>query len=376
MKKEIIVAVVVVSLFLLPELVSASLGLTPASVKMNFVPNFKKTFRFRVRTDDQDKKIGIYAKGDLSEYVSFNKKELTGSGKFEATLDLPSEIEEPGPHRILIGVKESLTERQKEVKGFIGTRVKVQGVISVFVPYPGKYLVTDLKTESVNAGEDVEFELKIDNKGKEKVEMSSQIEIWSGSKKIEELNFYDRELESKESITLQKKWDSEGRKPGNYEARAIVDYGKIANDTEEFSLGHLFVDLVNYSERIEIGEIKDYDLEVESRWNGEIGHVYANVEFSNETSQIVSFKTSPTSLEPWQKETLTGFFDSSKFEEGEYDGEITLFYAQNSSSHEIEVEFYREEESNLTPILIGAGLLIFLIVVIISVWRIKNGNKK
>ena len=70
-KREIFLSILLVSIFF-SSLTMASLGLSPAKIDVDFEPNLKETFDFRVRSDKGEQTIGIYAKGDLAEYVSFD----------------------------------------------------------------------------------------------------------------------------------------------------------------------------------------------------------------------------------------------------------------------------------------------------------------
>mgnify|MGYP006291540757 CR=1 FL=1 len=375
-KREIFLSILLVSIFF-SSLTMASLGLSPAKIDVDFEPNLKETFDFRVRSDKGEQTIGIYAKGDLAEYVSFDKERLEGSGNFQATLNLPSNLKTPGPHRLLIGAEEIYSEKEKEVMGMVGTQIKVQGVIEVFVPYPGKYLEIDLETSNVNAGEPVDFKLNIDNKGKEDVSFSSRIDIFSNSKKVDSLSFYERDLATKEDVTLQKSWETEDYGPGEYNAIAVVNYEeKVANDSEVFNLGHLYVNLTDYTRNISIGDVEQFFTTVESQWNSEIENIYAEIALMNDSYVISSFKTSPDSLEAWESANLTGFFDTSQFEETEYETNITLHYSGKSSSDMVSVKFFREEANN-TVLLIAIPLALFLLLLSLFFgWKfVKNGKK-
>ena len=257
----------------------------------------------------------------------------------------------------------------------VGTQIKVQGVIEVFVPYPGKYLEIDLETSNVNAGEPVDFKLNIDNKGKEDVSFSSRIDIFSNSKKVDSLSFYERDLAL--PISLQKSWETEDYGPGEYNAIAVVNYEeKVANDSEVFNLGHLYVNLTDYTRNISIGDVEQFFTTVESQWNSEIENIYAEIALMNDSYVISSFKTSPDSLEAWESANLTGFFDTSQFEETEYETNITLHYSGKSSSDMVSVKFFREEANN-TVLLIAIPLALFLLLLSLFFgWKfVKNGKK-
>lgn len=362
-------------------LISASLGITPAEVSVNFKPNLETSFSFNVETDNPQKGLEVYAKGDLSEYVKFDVDSFTGSRKIVVALKLPSNIVKPGTHRILIGVREKI---DKEMAGTIGTSVAVQAPIDVFVPYPGRYLEMDFKAKNANIGEPVKFNLKLMNLGEENLNITPIIEIYSGTEKKETLYFDNRELKSQTEINLQKELNTSGYAPGNYRALAIVDYGDVAKQESEFRIGTLSVDIINYTKQIPIGGINKFEIGVESAWNNKIDNLYAEVLFLNDLGkEFYSFKTAPSDLNPWQKKTIDGFFDTTNFSVGKYNANITLIYyggeIGKSSGKIVEIDFIKGK-LNLPWVIIGIStfvvLAIILLIIFIKKYLMKNAKRK
>jgi len=280
---------------------------------------------------------------------------------------LPLFIEKPGKHRILIGVKERISEEEEEVATtMIRTSVIIQAVIDIHVPYPGKYLEILLSSPNVNLGEPVDFKLEILSQGEEDVNVSPKIDILSDDETIETLYFFNREIKSQERIELKKTLDTRGYNPGVYRALAIVDYGRLAKSESRFNIGELIIHLVNYTKQVEIGGINSFDIEIESGWNNKIDGAYAEVFISNSSVDLFSFKTSSTSLEPWEKKTITGFFDTSNFTKGFYDANITFIYygkdVGKSSSELVKIEFVKGENNFQMILLISAGAILLLVV--------------
>jgi len=360
-------------------LTSASLGISPGKVQVNFKPNLEETITFKINSDSPEIVFEIYVIGDLSGYVHLNKNEITGSGNVEVTLKLPKDIAVPGNHRILIGVKEKI---DREVPG-IGTAVIVQAPIDVFVPYPGRYLEIDLKSHNVNVGDPVNFELKLSNKGKENLNITPIIEIISGEETIETLIFQNRLVLSAEEITLRKSLETTDYAAGNYNALAIVDYGNIAKVELEFRIGSLFIDLLDYTKKVALGGVKKFEVGVESNWNNPIEGAHAEIVFLKDGKEFFEFKTSPSDLEPWEKETLSGFFETNNFSIGKYKTNITLIYYGDDigkSSSEIgEVEFVKGKLSLPLMIIAISAIVIIaivLIIVFIKKYLIKNAKRK
>ena len=359
MEKKVIILLFII--LILTETIFA-LRVSPAIIRDNFKPGLERVIEYSVLGEDPKKELELYVNGDLAEYVKLNKEKLVGGGVFTATLKLPEKIEKPGRHVIVVGVREKVDEEL--INANIGTSVTIQIIIVIDVPYPGKYLEISLKSNDANVGEPVNFELEIINKGKEKVNITPEIEIISNEQIIKTLYFKNREINSQENIKLRKVFDTTDYNPGNYTGVALVDYGIIARAESKFRIGELVVNIINYTKQIIIGGIKKFDIEIGSEWNNNIEGVYAEVFILDNSETLLSFKTSSTSLTPWEKKTIQGFFDTDNFTIGFYDFNMTLiYYGRNigkSSSKLVEIEFVR----TINKILIGLIVGIFILLVI------------
>lgn len=356
----------------------SALGISPGKIEFNFQPGLEQTISYRVFGTGSETELRLYIEGDLAQYVKLDKEKLIGGGGFIVILKLPEYIEKPGKHRILIGAREIIDEELVET--MIGTSINIRGVIEINVPYPGKYIEITLKSHNVNVGEPVRFELEINNKGKETVIFSPKIEISSQEKLIETLYLKERVLKSQETIKLYKVLDTTDYNPGTYTALAVVDYGKVAKAESSFKIGELFINITNTTKQIIIGGIQRFDIEIESGWNDKIEGVYAEVSILNTSDTMISFKTSPTSLTPWEKKTITGFFDTANFKKGFYDVNITLIYygkdVGKSSSELVKIEFIKKTNKILIWYIIGGIILLGGIVLLIKKYLLKNVKKK
>jgi len=354
-------------------MLDASLGLTPAKRSLNFEPGSKSVFEYRVNTDNPEKELILYSKGNLSEYVSLNKEKLIGGGGFKATLSLPEKIEKPGRHRILIGVKEKI---DKEL-ATVGTSVAVQGVIYVHVPYPGRYIeINNFKAENANAGEPVRFSFELINRGKENLTIKPKIEVYSKNKKEETLNFKTRKLETGKNIKLKKDLQTQDYNPGEYYANLIVDYGNKTKEKTNFRLGTLKVDILNHTKSIKLEGVKRFDIKVESKWNNKIPNLYGIVTFYNESSVISKIKTPSSTIEPWEKKQISGFLDTKKFNEEEYKANITLKYSGNSTEKMSNVTFIKEDSLFTNPWIISIISAIIIVGGALIVIYLRKNKKK
>jgi hypothetical protein len=383
MKRGLIQFIFIFMIFIFFADFVSALTVMPAKVEANFVPGFETEVTYTVLHNNPSTEFELYIAGNLSDYVQLNKNKLVGGGTFTASVNLPLIIEKPGKHRILIGVKEVVNEKDMEIsRATIGTSVTIQAVIDVYVPYPGKYFEIFLSSNNVNLGEPVEFNLEIVSQGKEDVNLTPRIDIFSNEQLIETLLFFEREIKSMEKVKLRKFLDTTNYAPGPYNALAIIDYGKVVVSNSFFNIGDLVIHLLNYTNQLEIGGLNRFDIEIESGWNDPIDGAYAEVFFINDSGfNSASFKTSSTGLAPWERTTITGYFDTSNFTEGVHDANITfVYYGKNVgkiSSELVKVTFVKKTDYlNLVLIIAGIVLALVIFIVLIKKYFLKNGKNK
>lgn len=364
----------------------SAITISPAIIEGNFEPGLETVLDFHVDSN-LDRNLEIYVDGDLTEYVELSKSTIYKSGDFKAYIKLPDKIDIPGKKRIYIGAREVIDD---EVRGAIAVVAAVQAVVVIHVPYPGKYIETRVFSNSANVGEPIEFGLDITSRGDEQVSVQPRIEIYSESGALlDTLEFQEREMDKGDQLKLEKIWSTEGQNAGNYKAKSIVDYdgGRQSTSEIDFRLGELTIDIINYTKDVEIDGMKPFVIEVESGWNNEIDGAYAEVKIKNRTSTIGDFTTTPTSLTPWQKKEIVGYFNSSKAQKGEYTVNINVYYFGGgeektaSVSGKVDFDYPKEEEIVnyyfITSILLGTILFILIFFWIFTkIVKVKSGKKK
>ena len=330
-----------------------------------------------IRANDRD--LSILVQGDLSEYVQLSDDLLTkGEDSFSIKLKLPETLNSPGKNTIWIKVTE--TSDEELVGTFIGVSVAIKSAINIYVPYPGQYLEVELTSKDVNIGDPLDFGLNVISRGTEEVDITPRIEIYdSQNSKVETLLFNNRIIAGQETLSLRKTLDTHDYNAGNYKAVAIIEYGGLAKSESEFKIGALSIEILNYTNIVPIGGLERFDLLIESGWNNQIDGAYAEVVFLNGSEILDSFKTSTTTLIPWEKKVITGYFDTSNFTQGIYDVNMSLFYFgkdQGKSSNMLgKVEFVQFKNVLIWYFIGGVGLLIIISLLGIKFFR-KNGKKR
>ncbi len=343
----------------------AKSGVTPSSYVVNFEPGLERDFKFRfIFSDGVESKISLA--GDLREYASVNKEKIRGEEEVVVHLELPDEIEKPGTHIIRVGAKGKLTG-----EGGFALSADVGGIIKVVVPYPGKYVETSLKATRANAGENISLDFDVQSKGDESVGINAYLEIRDAEKLVDTIEFGAVSLSKGEVKKYNVNLNTDDYEPGDYIVKGIVLYdGKVAESETLMRLGHLFVDIMNYTREVSRGEIVSYGIDIESFWNNEIDDVFATGRISGTD---IDFKTPSADLRGWEKTHLNGFFDTTGLE-GEFAKMIlTLHYEGEITQKVVRVKLVDNVDWLLVSVV---GILVIIVLslvgIVIYLWRKKK----
>lgn len=351
-------------LFLFPSFTTATLGISPAIVNLDFKPGAEYEFSYTIISDNPDVELQIYANGDLSKYVTLSKEKTKGAGTFTAKIKFPDEIDKPGLHRIGIGVKETPPEDQ-----FLGTAIDISGAIKVFVPYPGKYLEAELSIPDGNINEQIPVQLHVINRGKEDIDVNANIKFFSDKKDlVHDMVFSDVFLRSTEDKYFRRYLNTTGFRAGNYLAAASINYGQTEIN-KTFRIGSLFVNITNFTEGLPKGGIQKFLVGIESKWNSDIDNVYADINISNSTESI-SIRTPGIELSGWNRGELAGFLDTTAME-GKYNTNIALNYAGEHSFSSGELVVLRQGLS-VKYIVLGIIAVVVIAIIVMFIHRIKK----
>ncbi len=360
MKKEMLLLFFIIFLSDL----ALGLGISPAIVDINFAPGAEYEIDYLVYSEDPQQEIEAFLGGELLEYASLSEKKLIGGGNFKVKIKFPDSIEKPGTHRIGVGVKELPSEEE-----FIGTVVQIHGVIRVNVPYPGRYAEIDLKVPDGNIDENIPVEVYVANKGKESINVNVNVRFFSEKQQVYTMQFTPVSLEPTQDRYFRKFLNTNGFRAGDYVAEAVVNYGDEIRTNKTFRIGSLFVNITNFTDKLPQGGIKKFFIDVESRWNGNLNNVYADVNISNSTKTI-GFRTPSVDLEAWGRKTLVGFLDTNSLE-GDYKTEILLYYAGEKSLAYGKLNVYKYGLNFVFILALIIAIVIIIIIVIFILFRKK-----
>jgi hypothetical protein len=345
-KEMKLIGIFVVSVFLCSGVFAIS-GVSPSSYEVNFEPGYSGEFAFDFVLDgDGD----LYVEGELAEYVSLNKDEISDRGKVVAVLNLPSVIKSFGVNQIFVGTK--------------GDDFDVRGAIKVMVPYPERYVEIGLNAPNANAGEDVLLELELFGRGTKSVVVSPRIEVYKGGESVDIVTFKDVEVVSGEVVNMDSSLDTSDYVAGDYLTVAFADYDEGNASVENFfRLGEFSVGLINYTRSLRENKVNKFEILVESFWNENMGSVYADVNILNFGS--ANFVTPSVGLSAWEEQVLVGFLDMSKVDEDVFEAEIVLHYDEGSVSEIVKLNAVEGFDYVFWIVLLATvALLVFLF------WRV------
>jgi hypothetical protein len=353
-----------------------AIRISPAMINIDFEPNYEKSYTF---TTEKSEGIDVYFEGDLAEYASLGSNNIAQDGTFIVQIKLPEFIDQPGNHRILVGLIEVGVGGTATVSGI----ASIKAPINIKVPYIGLYAEVMFKAHDLNENETSNFQIEIDNLGVEGIkELSSKIDFFdAGNKLVDTLHIEKGSVEprSKKSFLIPINASKYG--PGEFRGAATVNYdGNTKESLDSFRIGTLSINLVDYTKKFQKDRISNYEIELESKWNSKIKSVSAQVVISNETGEVSSFRTISVDLNPWEKIKISTFWDNSGLGAGTYDSKIILTYNDKSDTHNSKIEIVSPEVKlnffnkylNLTNALVLVAALLIVINLLIVIMRRKR----
>jgi len=327
-------------------------GVSPGSFEIDFKPGLESEFVFNFVLSGEEK---LNVEGDLRDFVSLSKGEVSGNDEVVVSLRLPDKLEKFGANEVWI------------IAGGI------RGLIRVNVPYPDRFVGLDFNAPNVNLGENVLLDLRVSNLGRESVFVNVSFEVYrlvEGSERefVEDFYVGGKWISVSGEDNFVYVLNSSDYLAGDYLAIAKVSYGSEIVETENvFRLGEFGVRVLNYSKNFYSGKVNRFDVEVENLWNDKIDRVYFEARV---VGSDVIFDSDIVDIDAWERVVLVGFFDAEDIGE-DVDVEILLHYSDGVFSRVVRLDCLRGFDW-----VSFFEILVVLFFVGFLVWRIrKNFNK-
>lgn len=354
--------------------------ISPGKFVINFEP--KKEYSFNVIVGGVPNlavtgNVGYGIELEIGKLEDFED----GNKYFKLTIKMPESLPIAGDRIEVGGIKAS--EILGESMSTISTSVNVVAPIYVNVPYPETYVLAYFDVANRNINETLDFYVRLSNKGKLDVDKAYVIlDILSFGEfdfdnKVVSLTSDTQKVTSRGETNFHILQNTTGWNPGEYKVIANVYYD--SNNTKldrYFNIGSLNVLITNYTKNVAQGQINQFEVQIESKWNNRINNIYGEVSINGTT-----FRTPSVELNPWSKEILTGYWDTTNVLPGDYDTLIRVFYSGQTKTEKGVVKVIKKEEKKklltTTTILIGVILLLVLIdIVFILIKKRSNKNNR
>jgi len=357
--------------FLLLSPCAQALGIGPTEIEIGFKPNLNYTgVVYVVNSEGYNFPVEMSVDGDLKDYITLSEKEFVlmpkgtpGSIRYvNFTLNLPEKFEKPGAYKSRI----LATQKVSGEKGTIVSRVRVGAILTVYVPYPGKYVEFEVKIENAEVNKTVKFTASAVNRGNQTIENAYcvfRIYDLQGSV-IGSATTDGKVMEPGRHVEFMGEWLASNVKPGKYRLVAEISYDDIKTKQEkEFMIGSPTIEITEINaEPIPEKTIGKIRTKVKSNWNEKIENIFLTIELKK-NGFSTSLKSPSTDIEPWQEKYIDIYWDTSDSQgAGEYDGLATLSYLNKTAQKSFKVRVVKAGITLFTP---EAVLLLLVVVIII-----------
>lgn len=368
-----------------------ALGITPGRTTILYPEDAKQIYSFTIlNSEAKNMNLSIQTSGELADSINLTQSyffltSYEDSKTFYYRFNLPGNLS-PGQHKAVITVSDSGGEYST-----FGAKLGVSTEIVVFIPYPSKYIESDLDVySSEDNGNLTTFLIPVINRGTENLEnVSAVVEVYQKEKRIASITTNSISLDSMQRGEISAEWNAIDS-IGKYNANVILFYdSETKNFTKDFSLGNFSLGIFDlFIEDFELGSVVKMEILVENRWNDRLEGVYANMILYNDSGKIVDISSAPIDIASSSKKRIPLYWDTSGISEGKYHGKIAINYKEFSNEKRLDVEiskygigfelesgnFVFENEFNLLKIILISFIAFILIIGVIYVIFIRKNN--
>jgi hypothetical protein len=329
-------------LFALIALLSANalaIGITPGRAVLNFEPNGEKTGIVSViNSEEKEASVSVAVGGELKEFISVSESSFKlnpgGEKKITYNLKMPYKLA-PGVHSAKI-VAVQTADMSGGGSTFVGSAAGVVSEVSVFVPYPNKYIESSLNIDGPDSNNNIAFVIPVVNRGSVGVEKASaEITITdSAGRRISIVKTNELSVPALERKELFGQLNSANMPFGNYSAIAVVSYDEnVLTLQKSFSIGEPIVEVESIKVGdFKLGEIAKFDLAVKNNWNEPINGFYLQMIISNPNGGGIegNFRSINYDLPPVSRTIVNAFWDTAGIAKGIYEASLVMNYGSKS----------------------------------------------
>ena len=370
-----------------------AIAVSPASINIDFSPGEKYNMTLTIFNNGNSlENLKVSIDGDLSEYASLSdpRDELISidrgeTKKIQIMLSLPKDMDRAGKLRLNVQISETTGPG-----GPIAILTGISIPITLNVPYPGKYMEISLEPNDVSENEKPSFKATVKNFGVETIGKTIiHVDVYENDALREKLSselLSDIISQGAEFAVLR---SSQRYKPGFYhvEAYAVYDGKNTQTIKGLLKVGQLFVNITDYTRRLEADKVNRFTLKVKSLWNKGIGNLNADIVLLDLDNRIKDkVKTSTMNLGEWGEATLETFLDTANLTSGTYMVNATLNYEDKKDSrilpvwvNEKQQAVVKEEPKQLTETIVPGIFMTIATIIIVDFIKcawLKKRQKK
>jgi len=390
MKKVCLLLLLLFVAVALPQLVMATVAITPGAQSVAYEPgtSFEVTFLIQ---GDPGQEFTLSAGGELAAFLELPSDSVTmnpnGAAVIKVKFTVP-DIAAPGKHSVDVVISEKPAERLFGVPGNVRAYAAVRAPIEVFVPCPDKCADLSFGASDADLGQTAFFTVNIVNTGsKDILAADGQVEIYDpqGNVVASIPLTTTQNIAPGASASLNSEWQAQGDL-GLYAANATVNFDEQSRELQDtFKVGDLFIDINSISPTLfYIGEFTPVFVSVVSQWGQTINNVYALIEIKDTGGNTITNVETPTlpSISAWEYKTLDAYLNAGGLSVGNYTAKVTLYYGGETSEKEFPVTVENkpvmpsaEKKFTLNTNLLAIVLLIIALVALVYAYARKKNRK-
>jgi len=376
MKKRLFL-LIFLALVLTPFLVD-SIGISPDATYLKYEPLKEGNITIRIlNTKNEAIEASLVFEGVFAKYFELDAKSKRvakdGITPFVISYKFPYEPDSHGSNQVIVKVKEKSVDSSG-----VAAIVSVISKIIVDVPYPDKYLEFNFKLDNANIAETAVASFNIQNRGEDNIfTVRPYFNVYSLNNLNESVKYY----ESEKMFSMTKdsnrneiiSFNTSEIGIGEYYIESFLDYDGIISKPENdtFIVGYKDVNVINYTDILISGAIKEVDVYLRNEWNADVQNVYLQAYVEKEGSPISQKSFSHTvNMKALEVVKIPVFLDITNLIEGNYNLVLDIYYGGLVKQEKLPLKIKKGFE--ISPGMIAAIAIIILIVIDIGWMLLKK----
>src|SRR3989344_2192219 len=322
-----------------------ALGVTPGRTSLDYSPGQEKDITFTIiNSEHKEMTLEVSVQGDMNssiilESTSIKMESSDEEKKMHAKLIMPNNLS-PGKHNANIVIAQKPEKKEGSGQAIIGAVLAVTTQVSIYVPYPGKYLEGEIKVSGTEKNK--RFAITLLSLGTEDIgKVGAAIHVYDSSgKEVKILNTNEISLRSSETREIYTDWDVDAP-DGRYKAKAVLNYdGQEMSLEKDFEIGEFLLDLQQiFVKDFKLGGIAKFDMLVKNKWNEPITNAYAEMRVYDEQMQeIVDMKSATYNIPAGEQTTMNYYWDTKDVKQGLYNSNVILYYNGKKTQQDLKLD--------------------------------------